>query len=119
MTLFELGEPSCGRLVAEGAMSSGEVVVGEPAGESCGPLGRVCVDGSIGPAVLKRLDESFGLAVGAGAVGLGEEVFEPEFVAGLRMHVRAVAGAVVAHHSLDGDPHRTKPLDRSPQEASC
>jgi len=33
-TLFQLGEPSCGRLMAKGAMSSGEVVVGEPAGRS-------------------------------------------------------------------------------------
>src|SRR5215210_1751724 len=119
MTLFQLGKPSCGRAVAEGAMSSREVVVGEPAGKSCGAFGRVRVDRAVGPAALERLDEALGLAVGPGPVGLGEEVPEPKLPAGLGVHVRSVAGAVVAHHALDPDPHGAKPLDGSPEEVSC
>ena len=37
-TLFQLGKSSCGRSVAEGAMTSSEVVVRKPAGQGSRPL---------------------------------------------------------------------------------
>src|SRR5215210_3146289 len=101
MRLFQLGEPSCGRLVAEGAMPSFEVVMVEPAGERRGALCGAAVDGSVGPAAGERLDEALRLAVGAGPVGAGEAVAEAQLVAGDCVDARAIASAVVAHDPLD------------------
>ena len=44
-----------------------------------------------------------GLAVGFGRVGLGADVFQSEFLAGLAEVVRLVAGAIVSHYPLDSD----------------
>src|SRR5215213_2881949 len=117
MTLLQFGEASCGRSVAEGAMASGEVVVGEPAWEGGGALGGGAVDRSVGPATRDGLDEALGLAVGAGPVGAGEQVSDLELVAGLGVSAGAIAGAVVAEHALDGDAHRREPDDRALEEA--
>src|SRR5690606_21056673 len=96
---------------------SPEVVVVEPAGQRRGALGRVAVDRPPGPLVPQRADEAFGLAVGAGPIRLDAGVTDPQLPAGQRVHGGAVAGAVVAHHALDPDPHRGEPRDRPAQKA--
>src|SRR3954452_20521614 len=48
-----------------------------------------------------------------GAVGPGEAVAQTELAAGGRVSSGAIAGAVVGQYSLDHDPHRAKPGDRS------
>src|SRR4051795_915090 len=57
---------------------SSVVVVVEEAGQGGSALAVGGVDAAVGPAQGERLDEAFCFAVGAGPVGLGEEVLEPE-----------------------------------------
>ena len=66
--------------------------------------------------MLKRLDEALGLAVGPGPVGPGAQVSESELATGLGVNARAIAGAVVAHDSLERDP-AMRTMRRPPQKA--
>ena len=76
-------------------MGSREVVVVEPGAERVGAFGAVGVEASARPAAREGLDEAFGFAVGAWAVGLGEEVLEAELLAGEAVFVGAVGRPVV------------------------
>src|SRR5436190_14559639 len=42
---------------------------------------------------------------------------QPELATGPGVNRRAIAGTVVAHHPLDGDPHGAKPLAGAPDKA--
>ena len=59
--------------------------------------GSTVVTGGVGPGVGPLagdgLDETFGFAVGLGAIRFGEEMFEAEFVAGGGEEFGAIGGA--------------------------
>jgi hypothetical protein len=61
------------------------------------------IGASISPLAGDGLDEAFGLAIGLGAVGFGEGVFEPELVAGSGKEFGAVGGAAIGEEALDFD----------------
>ena len=71
---WDVGQAGAGRLVAGGAVGSGEVVVGEPGLESRGAVSAGLEDLAVGPFSEEGLDEALGLAVGAWPVGLGAQV---------------------------------------------
>jgi hypothetical protein len=102
--------------VADRAVWSSVVVVVKPGTESRGPLIRACIYASVGPVVLKRLNESLGLAIGARSVGTRAEVAQVELPASLGVVTRDVAGAVVGHHPLDSNATLAEPSDGPAKE---
>jgi hypothetical protein len=80
-----------------------EVVVMEEEGEEGGAVGAGVIGAGIGPFAGEGLDEAFGLAIGLGTVGAGEEVAEAELVAGGGEEFGAVGGAAVGEDALEGD----------------
>ena len=90
-------------MVAQGGVRAIEIVVVE---EERGTLGAV-VAGVIGtgvsPLASEGLDEAFGLAVGLGAIGFGEEVLEAQLVAGGGKEFGTIRGAPIGEDRLDGD----------------
>jgi hypothetical protein len=70
-------------------------------------IGGAMVAGLIGsgvsPLAGDGLDEAFGLAVGLGAIGFGEEMFEAELLAGGGEVAGAVGRAAIGQKALDGD----------------
>ena len=64
----------------------------------------LCCKLGISPFAQPGLDESFGLAIGLGRIGLGADVLEPEALAGFAEGKGFVAGAVVRHDTLEGYP---------------
>ena len=77
-----------------------------------GSAGRIA-DRTVSRAAEQGADEAFGLAVGAGPVGPGAEVFDPERPAGDRVDRRAVGGAVVGQHRFDADAVAGEVRDRA------
>ena len=61
------------------------------------------VGASVGPLAGDGLDEALGLAIGLGAIGFGELVFEAEVLAGLGEEFGAIGGAAVGEDALDVD----------------
>jgi hypothetical protein len=84
-------------------MRAVEIVVMEVEREA----GRAVVAGVVGagisPLAGDGLDEAFGLAIGLGAVGSGEEVFEAQLVAGGGKEFGAISGSAIGEDALDGD----------------
>src|SRR5229473_4964054 len=58
---------------------------------------------NVGPLAQSGLDETFGLAVGAGGVGTGKAVLDAELEAGGAKLAGAIAGAVVGEQSANDD----------------
>jgi len=58
---------------------------------------------SVGPFPECGLDEAFGLAVGLGAIGFGEEMLEAELMAGGCEGLGAIGGAAIGEDLLDVD----------------
>jgi len=77
------------------------VVEVEVAGQEIGALGRGVEGEGVGPFAQECLDEAFGFAVGAWAVGASPGVAEAELATGGRECVRGVAAAVVGEQALD------------------
>ena len=67
-----------------------EIVVMEVEREERSALVRGVVRTSISPLASDGLDEAFGLAVGLGAIGFGEEMFEAELETGLGKKLGAI-----------------------------
>lgn len=65
---------------------------------------RCFVGAGIGSFPDCGLDESFGLAIGFGRIGLGADVFEAQLAAGIAEGAGLVAWPIVGHHMLYGDP---------------
>ena len=69
--------------------------------------GRTVVTGGVGPGVGPLagdgLNETFGLAVGLGAIRFGEEMFEAELMAGGGEEFGAIGGAAIGQDLLDFD----------------
>ena len=61
------------------------------------------ISSGIGPFAPGGLDESFGLAVGPGRIGLSSDVFEAELFASGGEGVRGIARPIIGHDSFDGD----------------
>ena len=83
--------------MTEGAVGSLVVVVVDPGLECTQAVAAGRIAGGVGPFVQKRLDEAFGFAVGAGPVGLGEDVADAQLSAERSDDTGAVVRAVVAH----------------------
>ena len=96
------------------------IVVAKESGESEGSMLGGQVRAAIGPASQERLDEAFGLAVGARAIGPGSQMTQAKPFAGRGEAVGDVAGCVVGHDAGDGDAVVGLPEDQSSKEAgSC
>jgi hypothetical protein len=69
--------------------------------------GSTMVTGGVGPGVGPLagdgLDETFGLAVGLGAIRFGKEMFEAELMAGSGEEFGAIGGATIGQDLLDFD----------------
>jgi hypothetical protein len=69
--------------------------------------GSTVVTGGVGPGVGPLagdgLNETFGLAVGLGAIRFGEEMFEAELMAGGGEEFGAIGGAAIGQDLLDFD----------------
>ena len=70
----------------------------------------------IGPLSQCGLDEALGLSVGPWRIGLGFDVLEAEGLAGVFEGVGFVAGSVVGHDPLHGDPEASVVGECSLQE---
>jgi hypothetical protein len=57
------------------------------------------------------LDEAFGLAIGLGAIGFGEEMFEAQLVAASGKEFGAISGAAIGEDALDVDAMSLKESD--------
>src|SRR5918999_5693461 len=94
------------------------MVIGpQPAVKRGGAFGAGSVDRAVGPAAEHRADEPFCLSVGAWPVGPRAQVPQSQQPAGGGVDRRDIAGAVVAHHALHGDPVAGVEPDRAAQEA--
>ena len=79
------------------------VIVKDILKEEGGAFVAGSVASGVGPFPGDGLDETFGFAVGLGAVGSGKAMFEAELLAGLGEGVGAVAGATISHDGLGRD----------------
>jgi hypothetical protein len=70
--------------------------------EGCAVMTGV-VRASIGPLASDGLDEAFGLAIGLGSVGAGEEMADAELLAGGGEEFGAVSRATIGEDALDLD----------------
>jgi len=84
-------------------MGAVEVIVVEVEWEAGGAVVTGVVGAGVGPFAGEGLDEAFGLAVGLGAIGFGEEMLETELEAGGGKEFGAVGGAAIGEDGLDGD----------------
>ena len=87
----------------QGGMRAMEVIVMKVVGKEGSSLVAGVIRTGVGPLTGDGLDEAFGLAVGLGAIGFGEEMFEAEFVAGGGEEFGAIGGAAIGEELLDGD----------------
>src|ERR671913_481395 len=92
------------------------IVVLQPARESGHPAGRRAVGTGIGPLPLQRLNEAFGLAVGARRVRPGPQVPHAEDVTGVAKGARDIPAAVVTHYAVNPDAQLAKPRDRTSEK---
>src|SRR5581483_4714415 len=105
-------------LAVEGAVGSVVIVGAKPGRQRRGALGRGAMDRPVGPALGERLDEALGLAVGAGPVGAGARVADPELGTGGPVGARAVGGAVVGEEALHADALGGEEGDGAAQEGA-
>ena len=101
---------------SECSMGPLEVVVAHPGPQGAGAQGRVAVRHRVGPLLQPGLDEALGLAVGAGTLGSGPEVTDPQGRAGGGKAPRAVTGAVVGQDAFDAHPQPVESRDGAPEE---
>ncbi len=87
----------------QGGVWAVEIVVMEVAREALGAVLAGVVGTGVGPFAGEGLDEAFGLAVGLGAIGSGEEMLEAELAAGAGKEIGAIRGAAIGEDGLDGD----------------
>ena len=87
----------------QGGMRAVEIVVMEIGWEALGAVVTGVVRAGVGPLAGEGLDEAFGLAVGLGAIGFGEEMFEAELVTGGGEEMGAIGRAAIREDGLDGD----------------
>src|SRR5258708_28712732 len=92
------------------------VVFGDPGLRGVSALGGGWIGGGVGPFAQGRLNEAFGLAVGARRVGPGPDVPEGECREAIAEGVAAVSGAVVGHDALDRDAVAGEPIERAVEE---
>jgi hypothetical protein len=77
------------------------IVSVQPDGEFlCAAIGRG-IGLSVRPLPERRLNEALGLAVGFGRVGLGADVFEAQFDAGVAKGKSPIAAAIIGHDTGD------------------
>jgi len=84
-------------------MRASKVVVLEPRQQVLVAFLRVGPVASISPFAKCGLDETFGLAVGAGRVGARETVTDAELAASLTELARAIAASIVGKQTPDTD----------------
>ena len=92
------------------------VVVVQPSLQHLASVVAAAVGLRVGPFAQHGLDEPFGLAVGAGPVGLGADVGQPAAGGLGGPQLADIRRAVVGHHLLDRDPALGEPGDRPSQE---
>ena len=61
------------------------------------------IGASISPLTRDGLDEAFGLAIGLGAIGTGEAMFDAELLAGRGEEFGAISRTTIGKHALDVD----------------
>lgn len=81
------------------------------------PLLRVLEGHGVSPFPAQGLDKSLGFAVGAGRVGPGSDMAQPESAASLGERLGDVSGSVVAHDHAALDPLAVEPGKRPGEEA--
>ena len=79
------------------------VVAMKPGLEMGGAMGRVGVDGRIGPFAQRGLDKAFGFAVGAWSVGAGKKMAQAVALTSGAEEMGTIAGAIIAHDPLSFD----------------
>jgi len=84
-------------------MGAVEIVVVEIERETLGAVVAGVVGAGVSPLASEGLDEAFGLAIGLGAIGSGEEVPEAEIFAGGGKELGAIGRAAIGEDGLDGD----------------
>jgi len=98
-----LGESGGGWEEVQGGVRAVEIVVVEVEREAGSAVITGVVRASIGPLAGEGLDESFGLAIGLGAIRAGEAMLEAELVTGGGKEIGAIGGAAIGEDGLDGD----------------
>ena len=91
------------RFREQGGVRAMEIVVVEVEGQIKGAVVTRVIGTGVSPLAGESLDEAFGLAIGLGPVGSGEEVTEAELVAFRGKEFGAIGGAAVGEDGLDGD----------------
>src|SRR3954470_14093558 len=92
------------------------VVSVQPDRQRSGAVIRGWVGLSVGPFAQGGLDEALGLAVRLGRIRLGPDVLETELAAGRAEGLRAIAGAIVGHHTGNRDAEVRVVGDRRREE---
>lgn len=87
----------------QGGMRAMEIIVMEVEREELGAVVTGVIRTCVSPLAGDGLDEAFGLAIGLGTIGSGEEMFEPELAAGGGEEIGAIGRALVGEDGLDGD----------------
>ena len=87
----------------QGGMGAVEIVVVKIERETMGAVVTGVVGTGVGPLAGEGLDEAFGLAVGLGTIGAGEEMFETELLAGGGREFGAIGRTTISQDGLDGD----------------
>src|SRR3954463_4198521 len=84
--------------------------------QSGNAVARGWVGLSVGPFAQGSLDKALGLAVCLGRIRLGPDVLEAEIGAGGAEGFRAIAGAIVGHHTGNRDAEARVVGDRGLEE---
>src|SRR4051794_3564797 len=92
------------------------VVSVQPDRQRTGAVIRGGVGLSVGPFAQGGLDKALGLAVCLGRIRLGPDVLEAELAAGRAEGLRAIAGAIVGHHTGNRDAEVRVVGDRGLEE---
>src|SRR5687767_5951991 len=80
-----------------------EIVVVEIEREERSAVVTGVIRAGVSPLAGDGLDEAFGLAVGLGPVGFGEEMFEAQLLAGGGKELGAIRRTAIGEDGLDGD----------------
>jgi len=80
-----------------------EVIVMKVVGKEGSAVVAGLIGSGVGPLAGNGLDEAFGLAVGLGAIGFGEAVFDAKLLAGGGEEFGAISRATIGEHALDVD----------------
>ena len=79
------------------------VVLVSPEVEFGGAFGRVVIEASVSPLAQGSLDETLGLAVGAGRVRSSSEMTDAELATGAGEEARVVTRGIVGEQAADSD----------------